>query len=169
MTEQLDTPAFVAAEYPDHRNHKGIPQLHWWDIDVEETADGIETERIYARLLGFDSSRDERHTAHTEKYAPQKWKCSACRWVEVSIYDIRRDPAAYKRYKGAFYLVHTVGRSNHPDETDRVRIKGAHNAFAVLEALHFRQQGTARLTVPAANAMAEACGYDATLAQVYKS
>lgn len=171
MNEHQETTALIAADYPEHTDTDGTPQFHWWELDVEERTDGTITERVYARLLGFASSHEDKHSLHTGEHANPKRgeKCSACRWVEVSIYDISKDPDARKRHRNGIYLVQTVGRSDAPGEVDRTRLVPARNAPLVLEALYQSQGGTTYLTVPSRLAMGEASAYDESLARVWAS
>lgn len=172
MTERETTVPLIAADYPEHTDASGVPQPHWWELDVKERSDGLLTERVYGRLLGFASSHEEDHTDHRGEFADPTAgeRCSACRWVDVAIYDIREDPAANKRYRGALYLVHTVGRSDVPGEVDRPGLVKARNAPLVLEGLTQRSKtGRVYLTVPAGQAMAEASAYDEALARVWET
>jgi hypothetical protein len=162
-----DTTPLVAEDYPDHMGPDRRPEVRRWKIDVYETEEGMRTEVITGRLLGFSSGRADDHTDHAGEWAPEKWKCPACRWVDVSIYDISQDPAARKRYKGGIYLVHTVGRSDLPTEKDFVRIAGARNEFLAVEMLYTRQRGNTYLSVPSSQALAEAAAYDEPLKNVW--
>lgn len=162
-----NTAPLRAINYPDHLDKDRKPRLLRWEIDVHENEEGMTTEVITARLLGFSSGQEDKHTKHPGEWAPQKFKCAACRWVDVSIYDISQDRAARARHRNAVFLVHTVGRSDLPHEKDFVRIAAARNAPHAFEMVHTRQGGSATLSVPSGQAFAEASKYDADLGAVW--
>ncbi len=168
LTEVPHNTPLVASNYPDHLDKNDQPRVLKWEIDVHEGDDGMTTEVITGRLLGFSSGQEDKHTKHPGEWAPQKFKCAACRWVDVSIYDIGPDPAARARHRNGVYLIHTVGRSDLPHEKDFVRIAPARNAPHAFEMVHTRQGGNATLSVPSGQAFAEASQYDEKLRAVWK-
>src|SRR5688572_5946158 len=55
----------------------------------------------------------------------RRTKCSACRWLETSIYLTRDDK----------YVVHTIGRTIVPGEEDRHRVTFTSSAYEIVEVL----------------------------------
>lgn len=78
-------------------------------------------------LLGVGTSRRDSHLDHPPGTAPTPGqRCSGCRWTEVKIFWSVTDGQ---------YLVHIVGHSILPGETQRIRLVWARTADAVLDSL----------------------------------
>lgn len=121
---------------------------------------GSET-TVTGELLGFGSSQREYHN-HPEprdrETHPSSWKCSACRWFEVSIIYV---PAEHT------YAVHTVGRSAIPSELPRARTQFTESAYEIIEMLTDRRHSQPRLPVAAARCVAQAASVDSKIADAY--
>ena len=133
----------------------------------EKTGALAESVRFEGRILGSASSEHANHRNHDGlNWAPKRVKCSACRWLEVTIYRRRTKVGGncalchgqgYERFdgvnvrcpdctdpKGQFvydydYVIHTVGVSEVPGEIDFVRIHQTSSAFEVVELLTVRR------------------------------
>src|SRR5512144_1719957 len=88
-----------------------------------------EYDEIEGRLLGFATSRRDYHN-HDLPRDFQKhgegWKCSACRWFEVSIIYVPHDET---------YALYTVGRSELPGEDPRPRVQFTESPHELIEML----------------------------------
>ena len=92
------------------------------------------------RLLAVASSERLTHN-HDHPYAPPGKTCSACRWVEVSIYrrDITVPVNELAHDHREDYVVYTVGRSVVPGEHNIPRIVETASPYEVVEALTVRR------------------------------
>lgn len=82
-------------------------------------------------VLGAASSESKLHRGHDPRtYAPRGVKCSACRWLEVTVFATRTG-----------YVVHTVGVSEVPGEDDYDKVTATDSAFEVVELLTVRRPG----------------------------
>jgi len=120
---------------------------------------------VDAYLLGFATSEQPQHdeNAHPEDdTAPKRVRCSACRWFEARVFDVSDDENA-----GSRYLVHTVGRSIVPGESDRNRVAFTNSAFEVIEVLTVRQGGVPKLPVASGRALAQAAALDEEIAHAF--
>jgi hypothetical protein len=119
-----------------------------------------EEEELHGRLLGFGTSQRTYHNhpvpRDLELHADD-WKCSACRWFEVSV--IALDDGAY--------AVYTVGRSELPYEEPRARLQFTESPFEIIEMLTDRRGPRPRLPVAAARCLAQAASHDDRVADAY--
>jgi hypothetical protein len=116
-------------------------------------------------LLGNASNSSTIHQNHPQtKHAQSedRVQCFACRWTEVSIFDTSEsDTTDYP------YLVHTIGRSDVPNERDFVRSEPVRTATMIVEALIAKQRGARNIPHAAAMALAEAAAYDPDIRHLY--
>lgn len=121
-------------------------------LDVLGPDRKIVEKTITGRLIGSASSEQEYHEDHEDEWAPRNFRCPRCRWMEVDIYsDVTDGNQTYA------YLVHTVGRSDVPTESDRPRFIPAFNAMMVVGGLVSRQRDARpHLTVAASSALFQA-------------
>ena len=113
-------------------------------------------------LLGAATSESDLHRGHDGRtFAPKGVKCSACRWLTVAIYATSHG-----------YVVHTVGASDVPDETDYEKITETASAFDVVELLTVRRArhgSPVETFVPPqyARALAQAASLDDGIREAY--
>jgi hypothetical protein len=133
-------------------------------------ADGSERE-VVGQLLGFSSSQRPYHN-HPDprdmRQYPEEWKCSACRWFEVTIIYVPADET---------YAVYTVGRSALNGEQPRPRIQFTQSPHEIIEMLTDRRRRHAtdaeagssqpRLPVAAAHCLAQAAAVDPDIEDAY--
>jgi hypothetical protein len=79
------------------------------------------------RKLAVASSRETEHWRHTSAFAPKKWRCSACRWIEIELFLLEDPDLPQKRY-----VVYTRGCSQVPEEKTFARVAFADDAYDVL-------------------------------------
>jgi hypothetical protein len=84
--------------------------------------------RVLARLLGYNSSRQDDHT-HTGPHAERGERCSACRWFEVRIFEV------VESEHDAHYLLHTLGGTTVPGEITKCRASWTNSALELVELL----------------------------------
>lgn len=154
--------------------------LHRYD---EQTQKVIETVKFAGAILGSATSEHNSHRGHPgAEFAPKHVKCSACRWLEVTIYRrrvemtyaviVEPDPNAPATYTYD-YVIHTVGMSDVPGEVDFIRIHQTASAFEVVELLTVRRTnprtGVTTAFVPPqhARALAQAATLDDDLREAY--
>ena len=89
--------------------------------------EGQVTEFI-GRKLADSSSREDKHWQHTSPFAPKKWRCSACRWIEIELFALDDPDVPTKRY-----VVYTRGCSDVPGEKTFARVAFADDAYDVLK------------------------------------
>lgn len=141
-----------------------LPPVETFTLEIPGSGDAPEEKTVTGRLIGSNSSGQEKHEDHKDDWAPRKFRCPACRWMEVDIYvDVTDGDRTYP------YLVHTVGRSDVPGEFDRPRFIPATNTMMVLGALMSHQGSETRLAVAAKMALLEAAGYDDDLRDEVRS
>lgn len=146
------------------RKPVAMPPLENHILEVPGSGEGPVEKTITARLIGSNSSGQDEHEDHDGDWAPRKFRCPRCRWMEVDIYaDVTDGDRTYP------YLVHTVGRSDVPGESDRPRFIPATNTMMVLGALMSHQGSETRLAVAAKMALLEAAGYDDDLKDEVRS
>lgn len=115
-------------------------------------------------VLGTATSEAQYHN-HDSDYltaaAPPKegrrQKCSACRWLETTIY----------LKAGGQYVVHTNGRSIVPGERDYVRVTFTDSAYEVVEILTVKGQTDPFIPAPSARALAQAADKDDDIQEAY--
>lgn len=114
------------------------------------------------RYLGMSSSRRERHNHGSTAYVGPGGRCSACRWTESRIFLSTADGR---------YLIHTVGISRVPGETDRFKARWVLTAYEVVSYFVQRPEGGGRpfLTNPADMVLAQAAGHDDDLRDAYEN
>lgn len=120
------------------------------------------TREVVGQLLGFGTSQREYHNhpvpRDLERY-PVTWKCSACRWFEVTLLWVPTDRV---------YAVYTVGHSALEDEQPRARIQFTESAFEIIEMLTDRRDSaTPRLPIAAARCLAQAANVDDAITEAY--
>jgi len=170
MQDATDTEPLIAAENPPHMDENDVPMFHLWTIDVEDDGKSmITTMVVRARLLGFSASHVPRHKDHEGEWAPRRFQCPACRWIDVALYEVHKDDPYRRTNPGARYIAHTVGRSDIPGERDFIRVMPATNATMAIEALNTPQHGSVHLTVPARTALSQASGYDEQIAKAFSN
>jgi hypothetical protein len=140
----------------------------------EQTNDVIERVRFEGRIIGSASSEKDTHIGHpSTAYAPKHVKCSACRWLEVTIYS-RRHRASIKEDVFTFdYVIYTVGNSDVPNEVDFIRLYQTTSAFEVIELLTVRRfnrhtsKSDAFIPPQHAQALAQAASVDDDIREAY--
>lgn len=149
----------------------------------EQTGDVSETVRFEGRIIGSASSEKDTHIGHPRTdWAPKHVKCSACRWLEATIYKRRIVDPVMKidglaksdnlrcRYD---YVIYTVGVSNVPGEIDFIRLHQTSSAFEVVELLTVRRYNRitgktdAFLPPQHAQALAQAASIDEDVSEAY--
>lgn len=129
----------------------------------ERTNEIVETVTFRGVPIGDASSERGEHRGHpTTQWAPKKVKCSACRWLEVTI---------FLRAEGG-YVIHAVGISDVPDEVDYVRLWQTDSAFEAVELLTVRRPKPGGETImfmplPHARALAQASTVDDDIREAY--
>lgn len=118
------------------------------------------------KLIGYSTSESANHRDHpTTDYAPQKVKCSACRWLEVELY------IKYSQDDDApIYVVVTRGPSMVPGETDYEKITFTESPWEIVEVLTVRKPRSAGgnfMPPQHARALAQAANVDARIKEVY--
>lgn len=125
-----------------------------------QTVSGPET--IHGMQLGTSSSYRGSHN-HVSEFANASAgeRCSACRWMEVTIvFDVA----------GEQYIVVISGRSRVPGEIDRCRVERTTSPVWVIETLSMPQRrpgDTPKLSKTALRAVTEAARFDADIADAY--
>jgi hypothetical protein len=122
------------------------------------TPDG--EEELHGRLLGFGTSLREYHNHPVPRdfaIHGDEWKCSACRWFEISIISL----------DDGTYAVYTVGRSELPREQPRARLQFTESPFEIIEMLTDRRGRVPRLPVAAAKCLAQAAATDDGIENAY--
>lgn len=119
-----------------------------------DTPDGEKV--IEGRILGYSTSKRDSHN-HAQNPPPHGWKCSACRWVELTL---------YKVVDGTF-AVYTRGCSSLPGESDRTRLIYTESPYEVVELMTDRRGATPRLPMAAAKVLAQAAHLDSGINEAY--
>lgn len=138
-----------------------------WLIVDEEKAEA----RLAGRFLGSGSSRKPTHRGH----APGTWgtredKCSACRWLELMIFQEYAAKDGGGTAPTGKYLVVKVGASEVDGETDRISFIWALSADEVVVAVSTRgPAGKSVRTRPAEIALARAAGRDPELRDAFRA
>lgn len=118
---------------------------------------------VRGELLGYVSSERDDHT-HSEEFTPPSWKCSACRWIELTL--IRTDRGTY--------VVHQLGRTIVPGEVDRVTLDETDSPDEVVEVLTVRRSPTRGgvnrvfLPQPSARVLAQSARRDLGLREAFR-
>jgi hypothetical protein len=110
--------------------------------------------------LGHGSSARNHHNHNTsiDEFAPQRYRCSGCRWFEVDIYLTAEDR----------YVVHTTGVSVVPGESRLSRISVTESPFEVIELLTVRKKNEEPfITTQSARALAQAAEVDDGIREAY--
>lgn len=121
------------------------------------------------RIIGAGTSETAHHN-HAEDWlapspsplndgtaAPRRRKCSACRWLETTLY--RTDMGKY--------VVHTIGRSIVPGEIDYVRVTFTPSAYEMVEILTVKSGREPYIPDPSARALAQAAEDDDRIQDAY--
>lgn len=118
--------------------------------------------RLKGDFLGMGSSRDGR-LAHIHQFPPHAKRgqhCSACRWMEVRIF----------QHEDHRYLIVQTARSVVPGERDLTILGWAMNASELIAALISREpSGKPSLSFVARQALETASDYDDELDVVYRA
>jgi hypothetical protein len=130
--------------------------------------EGHVTEFI-GRQLATSSSQETDHWRHKTTYAPKKWRCSACRWIEIELYALDDPDVPMKRY-----VVYTRGCSQVPEEKTFARVAFADDAYDVLKLMtqwRGRSGQEDRPVIPDVNliALEQAAEIDPDLAEALRS
>lgn len=139
----------------------------------ERTGNVVETLEFQGAILGSASSEHTTHRGHPNKdYAPRRVKCSACRWLEVTIFLSRNGDPKFLDELTYGYVVQTVGVSNVPGEVDFERLWTTSSAFEVVELLTVRRgqpNGSTETFIPPqhARALAQAATLDEDVREAY--
>jgi hypothetical protein len=139
----------------------------------ERTGDVVETIEFQGAILGSASSEHETHRGHPKTtWAPRRVKCSACRWLEVTIFLSRSGDPKTDDELTYGYVVQTVGMSNVPGEVNFERLWTTSSAFEVVELLTVRRgqpNGTTETFIPPqhARALAQAATLDEDIREAY--
>ena len=109
----------------------------------EKTGEVVERVEFEGRIIGSATSEHDKHYGHPgTAYAPKRIKCSACRWLEVTLY-LRRtvtDQPSHDALRYRYdYVIYTLGASNVPHEIDFIRLHQTDSAFEVVELLTVRR------------------------------
>jgi len=134
------------------------------------TPQGVVNVRGY--VLGSSSSRRDEHN-HSPGDRPVdeggRRRCAACRWLETTI--LEETDVTQPRY-----VVHTVGRSVIPGESDRPRLVRTDSASEVVETLHVSRRRLAGdgpeetfIPRPSLLALAQAADVDDDLRDAYRA
>lgn len=115
-------------------------------------------------VLGTATSEARNHnhdsdflSATTPPVEGRRAKCSACRWLETTI---------YATDNGKF-VIHTNGRSIVPGEKDYVRVTFTESAYEVVEILTVKGQKEPFIPAPSARALAQAASVDEDMRDAY--
>lgn len=116
------------------------------------------------RIIGASTSETPHHN-HPGDYMPprtpdahgRRAKCSACRWLETTIYLTDTDK----------YVVHTVGRSIVPGEQDYIRVTFTDSAYEAVEVLTVKSAPEPFIPLPSARALAQAADRDDAMQEAY--
>lgn len=123
---------------------------------------------LRGQLLGFATSHRDYHNhsipedsskgpRDLEKF-PSDWKCSGCRWFEVSIiWDV----------EDKTYAVYTVGKSAIPGEEARPVVRFTQSPLEILEILTDKRGNTPRLPDASARCIAQAADADQRIRDAY--
>lgn len=116
---------------------------------------------VAGRLLGQSSSEAPRHAHRTEKPRPGE-RCSACRWMRVTI--------LFDEHAGQ-YVVVNEGLTRVPGETQRGRIERTTSPVWVIECLTRPDRSSNGRYIPTVSrkALAEAAASDAALAEQFST
>lgn len=130
--------------------------------------DGAPAEFI-GRKLAASSSRENEHWRHTSAFAPKKWRCSACRWIEIELFALDDPDVPSKRY-----VVYTRGCSQVPEEKTLARVAFADDAYDVLRLMtqwRGRSGQEDKPVIPDVNlvALEDAADLDPDLAEALRS
>ncbi len=134
------------------------------------TPQGVVVVRGY--VLGQSSSQRDQHN-HPPGVQPLdeggRRRCAACRWLETLIIE-ELDESKPR------YVIHTVGRSVVPGESDRPRLVRTDSASEVVETLHVSRRRLAGdgpeetfIPRPSLLALAQAADSDVDLRDAYRA
>jgi len=150
-----------------------LPEVRVWELASRDNGPRF---TISGRLLGFASSEVAQHD-HRSEFTPAGKRCSACRWFEVRIFEVKWTLQELERGDDiinarnvepeARFLVHTTGRTEIPGEMDRVRAYWTDSGFEVTECLTVRKPGDTFITGPSARALAQASQFNDDIADGY--
>lgn len=115
------------------------------------------------RIIGAGTSESRDHNHPGDYMTPgiasgeRRLKCSACRWQETTIFVTDDDR----------FVVHTVGRSIVPGESDRHRVTFTSSAYEIVEVLTVKGNKEPFLPDPSARALAQAAAVDDDVQEAY--
>lgn len=115
-------------------------------------------------ILGASTSEARSHNHPGDFLVPtqtrpgeRRAKCSACRWLETTIYLASDDS----------FVVHTVGRSIVPGEQDYHRLTFTKSGYEVVEVLTVKSGPEPFIPLPSARALAQAADRDDLIQDAY--
>lgn len=107
--------------------------------------------------LGHHTSARDEHYRHPDtEYAPQKHRCSACRWFEVYLFRTPTD-----------YVLWSCGHTIIPGENNRITIERTPNEYRIVELMTVRRGESAFLPAPSAYVLADAAKIDEGILEAY--
>lgn len=117
------------------------------------------------KVIGASTSEAQHHNHEGPFLLPsitrdgtgRRLKCSACRWLETTIYVTDTDK----------YVVHTIGRTIVPGEQDYPRVTFTESAYEVVELLTVRGHDEPFIPRPSARALAQAADRDDDMHDAY--
>lgn len=128
-----------------------------WVVDDKDSQIEID-----GALIGYATSQQDFHS-HPENQLPQQGvRCSACRWLEVSIFRVLGESESEGRY-----LVARSGFSIIPGENVRHNARFTDSEFEVVELLLVRKDDKVTLPGPSARALAAAAAFDPNMRDAY--
>lgn len=145
-------------------------------LEVRDEGDArnvVKTLEFHGAIIGSATSERDDHRGHPgTEYAPRNVKCSACRWLEVTIYLRRNGDPSTNDAPTYDYVIHTLGASDVPGEIDFVRLWETSSAFEVVELLTVRRNrapGNTETFIPVqhARALAQAASIDDEIREAY--
>lgn len=114
--------------------------------------------------LASATSHAPDHYQHESEFAPKRWRCSACRWFEVTVYRVTDRPNSQ-------FVVHTRGVTIVPGEMTYSRVLYAKSAFHVMDALTPYDSRRDKIVLPVAsyNVLADAAELDPDINEALQS
>lgn len=140
------------------------------DHDNLDLPGGEHVYTFWGVLLSEASSHRPEHLAHRGQFAAPRETCSTCRWTEVAIFKQTMAPSLTPGnfVKSDDYVIHRVGRSIVPGESDRFTVDIVGSGFEVVEVLTTRRDGREPFLIPQhARILAAASHLDEGIREAY--